>query len=102
MPHFTKGEWEVIKHNDDSGYTIKSIGRIVAKIPFTVPNENSTHEADARLIAAAPDLVAEWDCVLGYLYESYNLATNIPYKRAVREHICYIEKLLARIRGEHN
>lgn len=99
MQNFTRGKWQ---------YTIiPSKKKTLTGNDFLIftgspdPKENGIdialafREADARLIAAAPDLVAEWDCVLGYLYEFYNLATNIEYKRAVMEHICYIEELLA-------
>lgn len=56
MSEFTKGEWTVIPHKKGDGYTIKSIGRLVAKILFTVPAENAQHTADALLIAEAPEM----------------------------------------------
>ena len=56
MSEFSKGEWTIIPHKKGDGYTIKSNGRFVAKIPFTVPAANAQHAADTRLIAEAPKM----------------------------------------------
>ncbi len=56
MSEFSKGEWTIIPHKEGDGYTIKSNGRFVAKIPFTVPAANAQHAADTRLIVEAPEM----------------------------------------------
>ena len=57
-------------------------------------------KANARLIAAAPEMFKELGHVLTYLYMVYGTEENIPSKFLVKDDIKRIEALLASIDGK--
>ena len=110
MPDFTKGKW---RYEECAGYkkhcsyriraTRKETGATVnITTPITDYGKIPENErlANARLIAAAPELFDELYSVLGYLYAARVRATNTQYKLSVMEDIKRIKALLARIEGE--
>lgn len=55
---FTKGEWKVITHNEDIGNIyVETSDEVIAKLFFcnTLPRDEA--KVNAKLIAAAPDLL---------------------------------------------
>lgn len=95
MPDFTPGPWVI----DVWGLGIFSRLGDCSIVDMADANSDKEKFANARLIAAAPDLYEELLYVLGYLYEAHGIATNAQYKREAMNDIKRIEALLKRIDG---
>lgn len=90
MPKFSKFPWQVPEYIGVGFDILDADGFCIA--------QNVYEEADARLIAAAPDLYEELQNLLWYLYELQGQG----FMRETQEDIDRVEALLKRIDGEEN
>lgn len=86
---FTKGEWHVQDYNEIDGTIRVNQGNIV----ITYANHTEESEANAHLIAAAPEMYAMLEGLLKNLLKGEECD--------VFEKDASIESLLAKARGEH-
>ena len=97
MSEFTKGKWIIECGHDIKSDLLGDMGYVAQLFLKSNPREEA---ANARLIAAAPDMFKELNYVLTYLYVAYRTEENIPSKILVKEDIERIKALLASIEGE--
>jgi len=90
----TPGPWEIRTAGSRPAYNRYFIEPSVAEVFYT----NATGEANARLIAAAPDLLAALEGLLS-LY-SYKFATTSEWQCAVTEAKESAITAIAKARGE--
>ncbi len=92
MPDFTPGPWVVEK---DNLHPFFYVSKDKSKTFLATVN----NEANARLMAAAPELVKELYYALGYIVEAHGIATDPHYKNIAWNDIQRIQALLTYIHG---
>ncbi len=56
--HHTPGPWTVVDHGKGSQWIENDLGAAIAQLPDWLPEVGNPRDANARLMAAAPDLLA--------------------------------------------
>ena len=91
MSNITKGKWEATPIYGDH-WTVSVDGRIAI--------DCFSNEANARLIAEAPEMFDMLHYLLGYVREWEKISSGRIYKAKVQKDIKEVEELLARIDGK--
>jgi hypothetical protein len=97
---FSPGPWEV-SGSARNGLLVRAEGRVTANLAWSIGDE--TDEANARLIAAAPELYNGCNALLGLIQLlAANHETPPALLRILTEHhrIAEAEKAVAKARGE--
>ena len=103
MSKFTKGKWKVIRRYGIGTLSVVSEkNEDICSLLSYPTNKWNLMEANARLIAAAPEMYEVLPFLLAYLYEDSALATDKQHKQTALNNIYKIEALLKRIDGKEN
>lgn len=86
----TPGPWTV---DDDTNYIRDSRGFVVADLPSCGPNFDTPREANARLIAAAPEML---EALKALLAECYRLNVDI---KGASDVMYQCEQIIAKATG---
>ena len=107
MSEFTNGKWEVVNAGKKQyqeqhfwGYHVFSGAKHIAKISEVLDDNGYNTLANARLIAAAPEMYELLKDLLSYVHKAYNIARSITYEVKALRDIERVETLFARIDGE--
>lgn len=103
-PPWTPGPWEVFKGPDSIWWHVRAGGNgreIADTTVWNKPGEPGESEANARLIAAAPELVAALEALRGQVQFAMERGlVEMLGMDILRDSLDGADTLLARVRGE--
>lgn len=96
MSKFTKGKWRA--SYEENKYIWSSDDQVLGELYFTTPEEPGETEANARLIAAAPEMYDYLKRICDFYHGSMIKRLHFKDGRGIK--FSDIEALLAQIDGE--